>query len=418
MNEIQIRKRNFVALVAEGTFFYIGMAFIDVNAVIPVFIFTYTQSLKLAGLATTINLAASVICQTLVGPYIKSIKNVPAYITRLMFIFRPLTLMMVPVLFSSLDPLAIVLIFLGIYALLFGGDGLVVVPWTDLFGRTILQENRGKLLGYQQLFGGIGSLAAGFLIKFVLEYAGISNAVRYSIIFSCAAAALIVSALAMMLARDLPHPVSALPAKNWHYYAQMPACLKKNPAFVRLAVIKILSSFTGMIAPFLILYGKGLFDLDASQVSTLIYIQICGGLCGGILWGMVSSRFGNKYVIRTSLITGLLIPVYAISFILFTNLSFSWYLLLPLILANGMNMGSWVGFLNYTIDIVSEEDRTVYLLLSNLITFPLTILAFLAGIIADIAGFVPLFCISILSASTAVFLSRRLKSRRQLSEPD
>ena len=101
MNETQVRKRNFYALILEGTFFFSGLAFIDVNAVIPVFIYTYTQSLKLAGLATTINLAASVITQILLGPYVKSIRNMPRYMTTIMFIFRPLPLLMIPVLFRS-----------------------------------------------------------------------------------------------------------------------------------------------------------------------------------------------------------------------------------------------------------------------------------------------------------------------------
>lgn len=417
MNEMQIRKRNFFALIIEGTFFFTGLAFIDVNSVIPVFIFTYTHSLKLAGLATTINLAASIVTQTLVGPYVKSIHHMPAYISRIMLIFRPLPLLMVPVLFSGLSPMIIVVIFLVIYTLLFSGDGLILVPWTDLFGRTILPENRGKVLGLQQLFGGFGGLAAGFIIKSVLENTGITDATRYSIIFGCSALSFIVSSAAMLLTHDLPRRIEAKPTRNWHYYAGLPAYLKKNKDFRRLAAIRVLSSFTSMIAPFLILFGQGIFRLDVSQVSTLIYIQIAGGLLGGVLWGFISSRFGNKQVIFLSQLIGLAIPVGALICFLGGGLTIPWYLLWPLILANGANMGSWVGMLNYTIDIVEEEERTVYLLLSGMITFPLTGLAFLAGILADLTGFVPLFIISGLTAILGITLARGLKSPRQLAEP-
>lgn len=414
MNETHVRKRNFYALILEGSFFFTGLAFIDVNAVIPVFIYTYTQSLKLAGLATTINLAASVITQILLGPYVKSIRNMPRYMTTIMFIFRPLPLLMIPVLFSNWNPLLIVTVFLILYALLFFGDGLILVPWTDMFGRTILPEKRGKVLGLQQLFGGIGSLAAGFVIKSVLENTAYSDATRYSIIFSSATFLLILSSAAMLLTKDLPRPVESKPAKNRHYYASLPAYLKKNKAFRRVALIRILSSFTSMVAPFLILFGQGIFRLDVSQVSTLIYIQIAGGLLGGVIWSQISSRFGNKFVILTAQVTGLLIPVAALACFLVKDLSLPWYLLWPIILANGTNMGSWVGTFNYLIDIIDEQERTIYLLLSSVITFPLTGLAFLAGILADQTGFVPLFIISIVTACLGIYLARGLKSRHQL----
>ncbi len=414
MNEAKLRRRNYLALSTEGTFFTTALAFLDVNAVIPVFIFTFTKSLQLAGLATTIMLAASVVSQTLVAPYVKSIRNVPKYITWMMFLFRPLPLLMIPVLFSGLPSMTIVFIFLFIYMLLFAGDGLVVVPWLDLFGRTILPSHRGKVFGNQQLFGGIGGLAAGFIIKYVLENQEYSDAKRYAIIFSCSAAAFIISSVAMIFAHDLPHPVTPKPKKNWHYYAQLPGLLKLNPAFGRLSMIRILSIVTGMIAPFFILFGGGIYHLDASQISTLIYLQITGGLVGGIVWGHISSKIGNKYVIYAAQMMGLLMPLYALALHFLRNSNLPWQLLMPLVLVNGISMGSWMGVANYTIDIVDEKDRPEYLLLNSLITFPLTILAFIAGIVADKVGFIPLFLISSSTAGIGIFLARKLKSPAQL----
>ena len=409
MNETQIRRRNYLALITEGCFFTTGLAFIDVNAVIPVFIFTYTNSLKFAGLATTINLAAAIVTQILIGPYVKSIRHMPAYIARLMFLFRPLPLLMIPVLLSNLSPTFTVIIFLAIYTLLFSGQGLILVPWMDLFGRTILPGKRGAAFGYQQLFGGIGSLAAGFAVKSVLEHTGITDATRYAIIFGCAATSMILAAVVMLFTRDLPRPVSAMPENHLSYYARLPAYLKKNQDFRRLAVIRVLTGVTGMITPFLILFGRSIFGLDMAQVSTLIYIQIAGSLTGSFLWRFVSSRFGNKQVILLAQIIGLIIPVFALACFLVKDLSMPWQLLWPLILANGVNMGSWAGIINYTIDIVDEQERTVYLLLSNIMTFPLTVLAFLAGIIADLTGFVPLFAASGATAFAGICLARRLK---------
>jgi MFS family permease len=416
MNDISIQNRNIKALIAVGAFFYIGLSFIDVNAVIPIFIYTYTQSLKLVGLAMTINLTASAASQILIGPYVNSIKNMKGYIVRTMFIFRIVPALMIPILACGLKPIMVVVSFLLIYTLVFIGDGLTVVPWADLFGRTIPPDRRGKTLGSQQMVSGAGCLLTGFLIKSLLENDQLVNTTRYSIIFGCAGFILLLSAISMLFVQDLPRHIVSKPTHNWHYYAQMPALLKKNREFSRMAVVKVLACFASMTGPFFILFGKDIFGLNSSQTSSLVYIQIIGGLVGGFVWGAVSHRFGNKYVILTAQVFSLVILISALTCYLIRGQNRLWYILWPMVLLNGANMGSWIGILNHIFDIVREEDRTVYILLSNIITFPLTILTFLAGIIAEITGFVPLFAIGLLAAAAAVFLARRLKSPRQLMD--
>jgi MFS family permease len=415
MKNISIHKRNYIALICEGTFYYTGMSFIDANAVIPVFIFAYTHSMKLVGLAITINMAAMAFAQILLGPSIKSIRNMKNYIARNMLVFRFIPALLVPVLLAGLRPGVTVIIFLVIYGMVFIGEGLVVIPWNDMFGRTILPEDRGRLLGNQLVVGGIGCLLSGLLIKFLLDSKSLTDPQRFSIIFGCAAFFLTISSVCMFFTRDLPRTASARPPSSMHYYSQMLTYLKKNKDFSRMVMIKILAVFSGMVAPFLILFGEKNFSLSPTQVSTLVYIQIAGGLVGGYIWGRISRRFSSRHVILTAQVfSAIILACSLISFLIKGHGSF-WPVMWLVILLNGMNMGSWIGIVNYIIDIVSEEDRTVYLLLSNLLTFPLTALAFLAGILIDITGFLPLFLISFAAAAAAVALSLRLKSPKQLA---
>jgi MFS family permease len=416
MDEGMLRKRNLWAYMMEGVLFLVGVSFLDATAIIPVFIYTYTQSLELAGLATTLNTASSIIAQTVVGPYVNSIHNMPRYIKRIMFICRPLPLLMIPILFASLNPYLTVTVFLVIYALLWASDGLVVVPWGDVLARTIAAEKRGKLLGYQQLWGGIGSLAAGFLIKYTLESTAFTNATRFSILFGSAALFLILAATAFSFTKDLPRTPGKKIANPLHYYRQLPAYFGKNKDFARMAVVRMVGSVTTMISPLVILFGKTLFGLNPAQVSTLIYLQIVGSLVGGLVWGTISSRFGNKFVIMTSQVVGLTLPLLALGCLMIKSLTIPYYILWIIVLGNGMLKGSWLGYMNYTMDVSSEDNRTVFLLLNSLITFPLTFLSFIAGIIADHWGFVPLFILSAVAAVTAICLSTRLKSLKEVRE--
>ena len=416
MNETNLRKRNYSALLAEGAFFTAGLSFIDANAVVPVFIFAYTQSLLLAGLAATINFASSILMQTLVGPYVKGIRNVPRYISLIMFLFRPLPLLMIPVLFMNLDPWLTTGIFLFIYALFFAGDGLVVVPWIDLFGRTVESGRRGLLLGNQQVLGGIGALLAGSAVKATLDHPMLNNNQRFSIIFGGAAVVMTLSSAAMAFSRDLPHKVTQEKPNHLRYYRQMPAYIRRSPLFAQIALTRILSIIAAMVAPFVILFCQDLLSLSRKEVSTLIVIQIIGSLAGGFLWGKISHRLGNHRVILISQSLGLLLALSVILLAMLPRLAMPAFLLWPLVLVNGINMAAWIGFVNYTIDIVHAEERTVYMLISNLMTFPFAFLPFFAGIVAQSFGYAPIFAISAIAASMAVIRATRLKAPESQAE--
>lgn len=414
MEQNKTHTRNFIPLILEGTFFLIGFAFLDSNSVIPIFIDTYTGSMQLAGLATSLGAAFSLLLQLLAGPYVDRIKNVPSFITRVMFLLRPLPLLMIPVLFSHLDPLITVIIFILIFSALWASDGAIVVAWMDLFGRTIPGNKRGKLLGYQQLLAGIGGLAAGFIIKTVLEHPGFSNEIRYSIIFGLSGLSLLISAIAMAFVRDIPREISKQKVNLIRYFSKLPGYFKKNNLYKEMVAVQIASNFVGTILPFVILFGKRVFQLNPTNISIFIYIQIIGTLAGGVFWGNMSHRFGNKYVILSSQIIGFILPFMGILSLFFTNILSPFLFLWPMALLTGINKGAWLGFANYNIDILDEAERPNYLVLNSVISFPLTFLSYFAGLAVELWGFTPLFVFTIFAAIFSILLSLRLKSPHEI----
>jgi MFS family permease len=319
-------------------------------------------------------------------------------------------LLMVPVLFLDISPWLTTGIFLLLYAFLFACDGLIIVPCIDLFGRTIESGKRGLLLGNQQVLGGIGALMAGSVVKATLDYPLLNNDQKFSIIFGCAVVVMALSSIAMTFSRDLPRKVTLEKPNHFHYYRQMPDYVRRHPLFAQLVLTRILSIIAAMVAPFVILFCQDLLSLAPKDVSTLIVIQIIGSLLGGFVWGKVSHRLGNHRVIQFSQSLGLLLALTVILLILLPHWIMPVYLLWPLVLVNGVNMAAWIGFLSYTIDIVQPEERTVYMLISNLMTFPFAFLAFLAGIIAQSFGYAPIFVISAIAACAAVIRATRLKA--------
>lgn len=404
--------RNYYALMIEGTLFFTGLAFLDTNSVIPIFIHTFTHSLQLAGLASTAGSASSLLAQLFIGPYVRKIKNMPAFISTIMFLFRPLPLLMLPILMFITNPYIVAWAFLAIYALLWASDGLIVVPWLDVFSRTIPDDQRGKLLGNQQLLGGIGSLIAGFIIKITLQNAKLSATRKYSVLFGISGILLLLSALAMTFVKDAPRKDNHKSSNILEYYRTLPELLNKNKAYRHMLATQIVGSFAGMTLPFLILFGQNTFALSPNQVSTLIYIQIIGSLIGGLFWGNISHRLGNKYIILTSQVINLVLPSLALTSLGLNKFLSPLFILVPICILGGINKGAWMGYTNYTIDITDEEDRPAYFVLTSLITFPATFLPYLAGAIADTWGFVPLFIISMIAAVFSTYFALTLKNTK------
>lgn len=405
----------------EGGFFLCGLAFLDTTTVIPVFIHTFTGSLQLAGLANTLKIFAPIIPQLLIGPHIAGLRDIPRFVTLLMLWIRPLPILMVPVLFAGWDPFLTVGIFLVLFTGLWACDGIVALPWLDLFARVIPSNTRGKLIGYQQLIGGVGSITAGFIIKFTLQHPDFSNPVKYAIIFGLSGFLLIIAGVAMSYSRDLNRELHRERVNYIQYYRRIIGSLTQNYNFRRMLLIQIVSQFTGMMLPFVILFGKETFHFTDSAITTLIYIQIVGSLAAGLVWGGISHYLGNKYVILVSQITALILSGLALCS--FIPLSFSPFLLfIPMALLVGINAGAWLGFLNYTIDLTGKEEDSCapYFVLVSLLTLPFTSLSYFAGLAAEHWGFIPIFILAFVAALVALLLSIGLHSlthkRTQLTD--
>ncbi|MDD2533322.1 MAG: MFS transporter [Eubacteriales bacterium] len=410
MDNVKLSQKNYLAMSAEGSLFATGSSFMDANAVLPLFIFTYTQSLQLTGLATTLNMAVPVIAQLLVGPYLRSIQNVPAYIVRIMLAFRLSPALMAPVLLSNMTAGWKIFIFFLIYILFFFGHGLVVVPWVDLLGRTVQTDIRNRVFGNQQLLGGIGALGAGYIIKILLNNQQLSDDLRYAIIFASSAFVFIFSVAVMTFVRDVPRAKVTPHPNSWHYYVELWRVLMIRQDLQNLILIRIVHAFTTMNAPLLILFGRTLFNLETRDVSTLVFVQIAGSLAGGLIWRTISSKLGNIRAIKASQLIGLLVATLALTALFMNQTPQIRFILYPLVLLSGINMGSWSGYINYLIDISNEQNRVDFMMINNIVLFPLSVLAFISGMVADRAGFAPLLSISLLSALIGLYRSGKLKS--------
>ncbi len=402
-NQFLFQRRNERALLWQGIIFFLGLAFIDGNAVVSVFISSMGGSLALAGLVSAIRVAPSTLMQLFVGIQAGRMKNLPRAITALMAVFYSLPLVMALVLAGGLANGPALLVFLVLYALLWAGDGCVLIGWYDLFGRLADPKRRGMILGWQQLFGGALALLGSAAVGFVLRQEGLALTARYAILFGLAGLFLGGSAIAMGFVRDVPH--RQLNQDNpIKHIASFPALFRENGAFRRMTAVQALQGVAVSALPLLILFSKQEFSFSLATTALLIPMQTAGSLAGGLVWGLVSRRLGNLWIIRLDQANIALVMALAITAAL---TGWAW-LAFPLAFLSGITFAAWMGFPNYVIDITTEQNRPQFLVMSSLVNLPFTFLPALMGSIAQSFGFLPVFAICAAAAAASLAVSSSL----------
>lgn len=400
-------KRNETALLWQGIIFTAGLCYIDANAVLPVFVSSMGGSLALAGLVNAIHVVPSILGQFFVGVQSGRIRNLPRYITAVMSVAYFLPAVGGIVLFSGAGPSASLAVVLALYGLLWAGDGSVAIGWFDLFGRAADPRRRGMIMAWQLLFGGILALGGSSVVRIVLGAEGLPVTYRYAILFCMAGLIMAGSAVPMSFVRDAPHRVVTHEGLRSHL-SSFPALFRASPIFRHMTAVQALQGIATMALPILVLFSGRTFSLSLAATAWLVTAQMAGSLSGGLVWGFVSHRLGNSRIIQLNQCNILTIMALA-TVASFTGAA---WLAFPLAFLAGITFSSWLGYPNYIIDTMDEAKRPQYLVMSSLVGLPFTLMPWVAGMLAERFGFVPVFLLCIAAATASLTLSFGLRHKK------
>ncbi len=392
-----------VAFALQGIFFFIGYCFFDVNTVIPVFIEAFTGKVELAGVASTIRQFSTLSVQILLGSYIVKVKNVPRYLSTCLLIGYSMPLFVALALGFELGSSALLVVVFSGVAIMWICDGLMVIGYYDMLGRTVSAKNRGRVLGYQQLIGGLGAMFAAIWIKKILDRTNIGLTQRYILIFTIGGCILILGAAAMFFTKDVE---DRKPAKSYSLLAELrkiPICFKTNRSLRKVMICQICFTSAMMVSPYILLLCKNQFQMPEQTVSTMLNFQVLGTLVGGAISAFFAPKFGNKFIVTVycglGMFCGLsgLLAIYGIG-----NMSLNAFVM---VVTSGIATASWAGFYNVMIDISDASNTHVYMLINSIITLPLSAVGLIAGQIVKYAGYVALLVVSLMFAIGALISS-------------
>jgi MFS family permease len=383
---------NFRVLLVDIASFGAGLAFISVSSVLPAFVGQLTDSAPVIGLVGTVFQGCWMLPQLIAARLVSDKPRKKP--TMLAGLVGRVTLWAIALaLWAGLAryPAAMLALFFVCLGLFSASDGITGVVWFDIVARAIPLQRRGRLMGTGQIIGRLAGIGAGALIGFILAHYTFPG--NYTLIFTLAGAAFIPSTIAVILLREPPPEGKAQETQNQKGRDWLKG-LVADRDFRHVMGCRILIAMTGLATPFYVKYAQDRLHLPKQVIGGFVTAEMLAGIVASAGMGLISERWGPRYVIRIAGIAAAIAPLFA----LVTHLAGDGWLAsaYPLIyVALGtLNASFMLGFFNYLLEIAPPGMRPTYVGLSNTIMGILSIVPTAGGWLLKASSYPTLFGIA------------------------
>ncbi|MFQ6099998.1 MAG: MFS transporter [Anaerolineae bacterium] len=402
---------NFVALLVDYICFGVAFAFISPYSVLPAFVGQLTNSAPVIGLVGTVFNGSWLLPQLAVAHLISGRPRKKPYMLaglsgRIMFGVMVLALWAGLARYST----AMLILFFVCIGLWAATDGVAAVAWFDIIARAIPLKRRGRLIGLGQVISGLAGVGVGALVGLILDRCAFPE--DYTLIFTLASVAFVPSILALALIRE-SLPQDANPETSNRTERGWLRIIFADPAFRRLIACRLLVGMMGLVVSFYVVHAADVLHLPQSVIGSFVVAQTLAGTVSGAVLGLVSERWGPRYVARIGSAAAAAGPLFA----LVAHLAGSGWLIraYPFVyVALGVVNSTWMlGFTNYLLEIAPEGMHSAYVGLGNTIMGVLTLAPMAGGWLLEATSYTTLFSVTAAIVAIGFLLSLGLKPPRQ-----
>lgn len=379
-----VSRQNVFALLWHSGFLSIAMVFMDVDTIIPAMLVDAGGSAVQIGILTAIMLGGSSFTQLIYAPFISNFNYKKIFlllgINARIFSLLGLGIMLY---FSSLiDEVNIIwMIFILIAIFSFGG-AFANVSYTDILGKSILQDSRKSFFSVKQIISGIILFIAAVLAKKVLTLSEYPT--NYGYMFFIAFSALLLASFGFWKLKEVIPSRLAVKNPN-HFFQLIKSEWKQN---------KKLKYFLGFIntmgisislLPFVILYAKDFYQIQSADTGAFLLYKIIGSVTTGFILFFMAGRYRYRYLLYGGAVLSLSLPVLTlastgiISFII-------------IFLIGGVIYTTYTISMNgVLLEISATENRTLYTGIAGAGNILPAVFPLLGGLLINIYGFWPFF---------------------------
>lgn len=373
---------NILVNLLDGAYFGLGMGFGSFTTIITIFVAKLTDSAILIGLIPAIHAVGWQLPQLFTANWVsrqRRYKPMVMWLTtleRIPFLGLALIAWFLPGLgiSSAIWLVFIMLVFQGV------GAGLTANSWQTLIAKIIPTEWRGSFLGAQAAIANIAMSISAVLAGYLLETRSFPH--NFSFCFFSTVLFLALSQLSLGLTREKKDGTKIIPDTKQTIWESSRRILRENHSFTWFLASRFLSLMATMAFSFYIIYALRQFNMSMIVSGYMTATLTISSTLANILMGWISDHTGHRSMLLAGAIALTLSPLIA-----WLSPSLNWFYLV-VALAGIANASIWTIGMVMTVDYGNEEERPIYIGLSNTLTAPATIIApLIGGALADIAGF-------------------------------
>lgn len=398
-------------LVANGIFVRISQAFVNVSTIIPAFLSHLTSSNFVIGIITSAGQIGWYLPQFFVASQIEHLST-KKWLYVLMSYFRIAIFAIITVLVFTSDIISsafIILLFVLAYIIYTIAGGIAGIPFLHIVSDTISKERRGLLWSYRMLIGGILAALAGFSIKYFLK--AMSFPGNYGTLFLISTVFLTIGLSLFNFTGEYETEKREKPGSLRLYIMESRKMLGKDKNYKKMMIWRAFLSIWSMSIPFYAIFALKKLSISEDNIGFLFSAQMAGTVLMNLLWGYVSDKFGNKKVLIYNSLSAVAIPLIPFIALYFKSLSFV-IISATFFLLGSLLGGTWIGYINYIIELSPKKKRDTYLGFLNTFAGFTFLLVPLGGLLADIFSLNTLFVVSIISGAIMFTYSFTLRDLR------
>lgn len=285
-------------------------------------------------------------------------------------------------------------------------SGVASVSFKDVMAKTIPKGRRGRLLATRATGGGILTLCAGLLMYFFLQNA--TEKLPVTILISASVLLWIGAGFFFLIIKEEEgateggrSPVNEV-KKGWEV-------LTSNSNLRNFILARAMLMAIPLAQPFFILYGKHETGASFSGLGLLVIVSGIAGFISSPFWGKFADRSSRKMMMWVAGL-GIVNIMLVIGYDFLDSDLKTIFTFAPIILLNMMiHGGARLSRKTYLTDFAPEDERPLFISLSNTFIGLFTILAAGIGFIAEIFSLQALFIFFIIMLMASVRLTYTLE---------
>jgi len=411
------KRWNFVACLIDAVGWPLGAALISNTTILPLFLRHLGASNTAVGALPALYNLLVFLPGLLVVSHISRLRRARGYLFLIALIERFALLGLVPltVLWGRTHPgwlVAALFLMISVHA---GAMGFNQPAYWVVVGKCVPPAWRGRLFGYAGGVAGVLGIGMDSLLRHLLSGPNGGFPEGYSACFMIGFSIMTISVLPLGFVREpagLPSPDTN--PHSGHYGRDSLRVWRLDTPFRRFLYGQIAWTLAGLAAPFYVLYAERHLRAGPEAVAGYTATLILAGAFGGLAWGAWSDRAGNKAVLLSVSLSGILASVLAL--VATTPLLFyGVFALLALTTAGGGIAGN-----NIVMEYAgSAREIPLYTAIFNAVTaLPRAAGPLLGGLIADRAhGYPALFVLSAVLGIVSLLLAMRAAEPRHTHRP-